>query len=335
MNNNLLDYQGALKHALKQRDEIEKTVKKLVGKGVKNVFFLGCGGSLAIMYSCEYIMRQNSTIPAFAYNAGEFNKLNPKMFNKDSLVITASYSGTTPETNEAVKIAKERGAATIGFTGKIDSPLSKIVDHVFVNNAKIGATDANLIMLYQIIFGLMKEMDNYDKYDDVMKALATLPENLVEIKKIAEEKAVKFAEEYKNEKAFLTIGAGLSWGEAYAYAICILEEMQWLYAQPVHAGEYFHGPFEIVDESTNLIILKGEDFGRSLVERVIEFSQKYTKRLVIIDTKNYPLPGVADNFRGYLTPFVLSAVLDRFSQNLAKARNHPLSTRRYMGKVAY
>ncbi|GLI51418.1 MULTISPECIES: SIS domain-containing protein [Tepidanaerobacter] len=335
MENNLLDYQESLKHALSQRDEIEKTVKELLKRDIKNVIFAGCGGSLAIMFSCEYIMRQNSSIPAFAYNAGEFNKLCPKLLGKNSLLITASYSGTTPETNEAVQIAKEKGAATIGFTGKADSPLSKNVDYVFLNNAKTGATNANLIMLYEIIFSIMRELDGFEKYDAVMQALDTLPDNLAEVKKLAEEKAENFANEYKDETKFLTIGAGLSWGEAYAYAICILEEMQWLYAQPVHAGEYFHGPFEIVDENANLIILKGEDFGRPLVERVIDFSQKYTKRLVILDTKDYPLPGVDEEMRGYLTPFVLSAALDKYSEKLAEIRNHPLSIRRYMGKVPY
>ncbi len=335
MTNKLLDYQESIKHALDQRSEIERAVEKLVKKGVKNIFFVGCGGSLAIMYSCEYIMRQNSVIPAFAYNAGEFNELKPKILSEDSLVITASYSGTTPETNKAVKIARERGAATIGFTGKAESPLGKNVDYVFVNNAKVGATNANLIMLYQIIFGMMKELDSFEKYDSVMQALDTLPDNLIEIKKLAEEDANEFACDYKDETKFLTIGAGMSWGEAYAYAICILEEMQWIYAQPVHAGEYFHGPFEIVDENASLIVLKGEDFGRPLVERVIDFSQKYTKRLVVIDTKDYPLPGVDDEIRSYFTPFTLSAVLDRFSEKLSEKRNHPLSTRRYMGKVHY
>ncbi|MCR4429951.1 MAG: SIS domain-containing protein [Tepidanaerobacteraceae bacterium] len=335
MTDNFKDYREALLNAVGQGDKTSATVEKLVQNGVENVFFVGCGGSLAVMYPAWYIMQELSDIPSFIFNAGEFNKLTHKKFGKNSLVITASYSGTTPETIEAVNIAKSKGAATIGFTGKMESPLSKAVDNVFVNNAKVGATDANLIMLYQIVFKLMKEMKDYDRYEDIAKCLNTLPDSLVGIKESAEEAAKKFAETYKNEKIFYTLGAGLGWGEAYAFAICILEEMQWLTAQPIHAGEYFHGPFEVVDENANLIILKGEDFSRPLIDRVIDFSKKYTDRLVIIDTKQYPLPGVSEAYRGYFTPFILSAVLDRFANCLADERNHPLSTRRYMGKVEY
>lgn len=133
----------------------------------------------------------------------------------------------------------------------------------------------------------------------------------------------------------MTLGAGAVWGETYSYAVCILEEMQWIKAQPVHAGEFFHGSFEIVQEDTNLLVFQGEDLTRPLLDRVITFANKYTKNMVLIDTKDYPLYGVPEDLRGYFSPFVISAVLDRFSENLASVRNHPLSTRRYMTKVEY
>lgn len=336
MENNMLGYEDALKNAVSQRGKIEKAVDELVEKGVENIFFVGCGGSLAIMYPCWYIMQQESKIPSYIFNAGEFNNLRHKMFGEKSVIITASYSGTTPETNKAVEIAKEKGATSIGLTGKADSPLGKAVDYCFVNNAKLGATDSNMIMIYQIFLRLMEKLEGYDRYEEIVKAIDTLPVSLPAIKELAEEKAKEFAKTYKDETHFFTIGSGLGWGEAYAYGICILEEMQWLFGQPVRAEEYFHGSFEIVtEEGPNLIILKGEDFARPLVERVIDFSKRYTDRMVIIDTKDYPLPGVAEDLRPYFTPMILSAVLARFSDNLAEIRKHPLSIRRYMGKVSY
>lgn len=329
------EYKAVLQRGIDQRKNIEEAVKKIVEKGVENVFLVGCGGSIAVMTPLKYVMEVNSKLPVYEYNASEFINIKPKQFGEKSLVILSSYTGTTKETVAAAKFAKEKGAATIGFTGEANSLLGQTVDFVFANAAKNGVTDSKLIMLYQIVFNLIKHTDNYDRYDEMMDALATLPDNMANIKDLAEEKAEKFASEYKDADFFMTLGAGAVWGETYSYAICILEEMQWIKAQPVHAGEFFHGSFEIVQEDTNLLVFQGEDLTRPLLDRVIAFANKYTKNMVLIDTKDYPLNGVPEDLRGYFSPFVISAVLDRFSENLASVRNHPLSTRRYMTKVEY
>lgn len=248
------EYKAVLQRGIDQKNNIEDAVKNVVEKGVNNVFLVGCGGSLAVMTPLKYVMEVNSTLPVYEYNASEFLNIKPKQFNDKSLVILSSYTGTTKETVAAAKLAKKMGAATIGFTGEANSPLGQTVDYCFANAAKNGVTDSKLIMLYQIVFNLIKHTDNYDRYDEMMNALATLPGNMENIKILAEEKAEKFAEEYKDAEFFMTLGAGAVWGETYSYAICILEEMQWIKAQPVHAGEFFHGSFEIVQEDTNLLV---------------------------------------------------------------------------------
>ena len=133
----------------------------------------------------------------------------------------------------------------------------------------------------------------------------------------------------------MATGSGINWGEAYSYAMCILQEMQWIPAQSIHAGEFFHGAFETLTEDTNLLIFQGEDETRPLTERVIKFAGQYTRRAHLIDTKNYPLEGIAPERRGIYGPFILLAVLARYSDALAERRSHPLKTRRYMGKVPY
>ncbi|MED4792418.1 SIS domain-containing protein, partial [Bacillus inaquosorum] len=42
-----------------------------------------------------------------------------------------------------------------------------------------------------------------------------------------------------------------------------------------------------------------------------------------------------DSVNGYLAPLVLNRVLRSYADELAEARNHPLSHRRYMWKVEY
>ena len=328
-------YQDMIKKGIKQRAKIEETMKEILKKDINNIYLVGCGGSLAVMNPLKYILETNSTTPVYVYNSSEFLAIKPKNFTENSLVITSSYSGKTQETVDSAEYAKEIGATTIGFTGEADSPLGKAVDYVFANKADEGVTDSKMVMLYQIIFNILKHKDNYEYYDEMMEAMDKLPEVLVDVKYKTEERASEFAEKYQDAEYFMVLGAGPLWGMAYTYATCILEEMQWIHAQPVHSGEYFHGAFEIVRDSTNIILFKGEDRTRPLAERAEKFSQKYSDNLILIDSKDYELAGIPEKFRGYFSPLIISSIMDVFSKKIADKRNHPLETRKYMGKVDY
>jgi len=328
-------YQEMIKKGINQRKEIEKTVEKIFEKDIKNIFLVGCGGSLAVMNPLKYILETNSSLPVYVYNSSEFLAIKPINFTKNSLVITSSYSGTTKETVDSAKFAKEKGAITIGFTGEADSPLGKTVDYCFDNKADEGVTDSKMVMLYQIIFNILKLNDNYVEYNEMMEAMDKLPELLVDVKYKVEKRAEEFAEKYQNAEFFMVLGAGPLWGMAYTYATCILEEMQWIHAQPVHSGEYFHGSFEIVREDTKIILFKGEDRTRSLAERAEKFSKKYSNHVIIVDSKEFDLPGIPDKFRGYFSPLFISSIMDVYSKKIAAKRNHPLETRKYMGKIDY
>lgn len=328
-------YHSVLEKAVSQQERIEETINQIMKRGIKNIYLVGAGGSLAVMYPCKHVMEQHSHLMVEVYNPGEFLTVRPINLTKDSLVVLSSYSGKTPETVEAAARCRELGCPTIGFVGEADTPLGQAVDHVFANKADEGTTDSKLIMLYQIIFNILRHTDAFTRYDEFMTALKTLPDALVAVRKKAEPTAVEFAKAKKDVTFFMTLGSGPCWGEAYAYAVCILQEMQWILAEAVPAGEFFHGSFEIVTEDTELILFKGVDVTRPLTDRVERFANKYTKKLTIIDAKDYELPGVAADFAGYFSPLVLSAAVDVYSKNLALERDHPLKTRRYMGMVDY
>ena len=62
------------------------------------------------------------------------------------------------------------------------------------------------------------------------------------------------AEDFKDTDYHMVIGSGMLWGEAYDYAMCILEEMQWIKTKSIHAAEFFHGTIELCEEGTSLIL---------------------------------------------------------------------------------
>jgi fructoselysine 6-phosphate deglycase len=302
------------------------------------VFFVACGGSSAIMYPSKYVIdREAKVLDAHLFSANEFIHRNHAKLGSNSLVVLCSHSGTTPETVEAAKFARSKGALAVSLTNEEGSPLAQASDVVlkYQWGEKASAFTTNYSVLYQLIFGVLKVVENNEKASIVEKSLENLQNVYEKAAALYQTKAEAFGKQYKDEKIIYTMASGANYGVAYSYAICILMEMQWIHSHAIHAGEYFHGPFEIIDEETPFIILLGLDETRHLEERALEFSKRYGKKLVVLDAKDFDFNGVAEEVQGYIAPLVLNYVLRKYADQLAEARNHPLSKRRYMWTVEY
>ncbi|MGG1677894.1 SIS domain-containing protein [Neobacillus sp. NRS-1170] len=318
--------------------QVQTVLDALKGRTIDHVIFVACGGSSAIMYPNKYIMdREALNVSSDVYSSNEFIHRNPRKLGENSLVILCSMSGTTPETVKAATFARQKGALTVGFTNQPTSPLAQ--ESEFVVKYEWGeesiAFNTNLGLLYQLTLGALNVLEGNDKFDKLINSLHNLQAVFEKSNKQYESKAQQFGQDYKDEKVIYTMASGANYGIAYSYAICILMEMQWIHSNAVHSGEYFHGPFEIIDKDVPFIILLGLDETRPLDERALDFSKKYGEKLVVLDAKDLDLTGIDEELKGYIAPLVLNNVLRRYAEQLAEARNHPLSKRRYMWKVEY
>lgn len=322
--------------ALGLRGQIEDIVETLNERGYKNLFLIGSGGSIAIMYPFEYIIKTTSTLPVFAEIAAEFVLYNHKQFGPDSLVILSSLSGTTKETVKAAEFCKEKGATTIGLVGELGTPLADLSDYTLVNYSENDtASESIYLQLYLLIFKLLQPRGEFSEYTEFADELERMPSVLLDVKEATESQASQFAKLNKDEDYHMLVGSGSVWGETYSYAMCVLEEMQWIRTKAIHAAEFFHGTLELVEKDTSMILMKGEDESRPLMERVERFALKVTDKLSIFDTKQYELKGISEKYRKYLSPIIIASLFERVSTHLEKERNHPLSTRRYYRVVEY
>ncbi|WHY00555.1 SIS domain-containing protein [Neobacillus sp. DY30] len=318
--------------------QVQNVLEALKGRTINHVYFVACGGSSAIMYPNKYILdREAKNLTSDVYSSNEFIHRNPRKLGENSLVVLCSMSGTTPETVAAATFARQKGALTVGYTNQPTSPLAQ--ESEFVVKYEWGtesvAFNTNLGLLYQLTFGVLNVLEGNDKFDKVINSLTNLQAVFDKSDVQYKDQAYQFGQQYKDEKVIYTMASGANYGIAYSYAICILMEMQWIHSNAVHAGEYFHGPFEIIDKDVPFIILLGLDETRPLDERALDFSKKYGEKLVVLDAKDLDLTGVDEELKGYIAPLVLNNVLRRYAEQLADARNHPLSKRRYMWKVEY
>ncbi len=315
--------------ALSLRRDIEIIVDGICRRGYKNLFLMGIGGTIAFADQMASILKSRSTIDVYVENAAEFTTLGNRHFSKDSVVIVDSVSGDTQEILEALKLAKAVGATVIGFIEKEDSPLAKLTDHL------ISYEGGVLYKFYATILRFMYNAGEFTEYDRFFEELKNMPLALLEVKRDAEPDAERFADAYKDEAMQYLVGSGNLWGATYSYAMCVMEEMQWMRTKSIHAAEFFHGTLEVVDRNTSVILFKGEDDTRPLMDRVEKFVNRISGKVTVFDTKSYPLNGISECFRGLASPFVMRAITERISKHLEEKRKHPLEIRRYYRQLNY
>lgn len=309
--------------------------KSLAGK-VDRIYMVGCGAPNRIMLGLQYWLEHFS--PSFEvrrYFPAEFITSNPPRLDERTLVLLGSKSGTTPETVQAAEFVREKPCHSVAVTQTADLPLAKAAKKAFL----MGLTDEShtgMFMIMQaLIGGLMSGRDSWPLQEKLMRSLAALPKAMAVTAAENDKRAAEEARLYKDDRNVYHVASGPTFATAYVFGVCILMEMQWMHSYPIEAAEFFHGPFEIVEQNTPLFLMLNEDPSRPLMERVVRFCQKYTERLVIYDTKDFAMPGIDPEIRGIVGPYILEAGLGRIAQRLAVWHNQPLSTRRYMWKTEY
>jgi len=307
-------------------------------KNVTDVYFVACGGSYAHMLSSQYIVeREAKKIVGSALNSAEFKARAPKRLGENSIVITCSHSGTTPETVEAVKIAREAGALTISLTHELGSPLDRASEFTvsYVHSPMTMSPLHSAAVLARLAFGILKVREENAKADAFNKCLAALPALVDDHIANRRAKFSEFAEAHKRAAVIYTMASGANFGVAYSYAICILQEMQWIHSAAIHAGEYFHGPFEVTDFDVPFIQLMGVGPSRPMDERALAFAAKYSRRMTVLDAKELGANSFPENVSEYIAPLIFTPVLRAYADKLAEAKGHPLTVRRYMWKMNY
>lgn len=310
------------------REDVDAYVASLVEGGLRNIYFVGAGGSLICSYPAHYVLTQRSDIPTFQLQSDELNAAQPELMGEGSVVVLASYTGTTKETVAAARTAKQTGA-TVVTAAKEGTPLAQEADRNFVAKSDIF----ELMLAYSVLKATAR-LTGTDA-EAVDSSLDALPQALKGAAEQADEQLASVADKFKDDPVTYVLGSGPNQAWAYGMAMCFLQEMQWKHAAGFNAGEFFQGAFEVVDHDSAVLLWLAEDASRPLAERAQAFLKTYARRAAFVDTKDLDLPGISSQVRPDLTPLVVAALASRLAQHYEAVRDHDLKTRRYMFKVDY
>lgn len=325
------------------RMDIKKIVTEVLESkkdngGVRQLYFVGCGGSLGALYPAKIFMEKESkNIKTGWFNSNEFVYSTPKDFGENSVIVLACHKGDTPETVRAAQLGKEKGATVIVLTWTEQSPIILHADYIIryaFGDDKDIAGEKTMCAL-RLAVELLNMDEGYEHYDKFMDGVSKIDLIVKKAIQHVEKRALAFAREYKNDNVIYTMGSGAGYGAAYMESICIFMEMQWINSSSLHTGEYLHGPFEITDAEIPFVIQVSEGSTRPLDERALKFLKTYAKRIEIIDAKELGLSTIDPSVVDYFNHSLFNNVYPVYNKALALEREHPLTTRRYMWKVQY
>jgi len=255
----------ALKSAWKALEEWD-----IPRKEFQRVIFIGCGSSYFSSLAGNHVLLKGSRVEVYALPASEF-MLHYRKLAKGALVIASSRSGRTGEVIEALRVAKEEGATTIGVTCNENSKIEALSDNtIIVQNCEelnIPATKSFSAITY-VLQGIAVRLLN-DAQNKLKELKAIKP--AVE-KVLAHEKEYRsIAERLISKKAFVHVGSGSGYVVALEGALKFRETLG-LPNEVFPALEFRHGPIALLrgPEKPQLIVIAPEGNSTNAVTRLVD-----------------------------------------------------------------
>ena len=319
---------------------------QIADEGYDAIFLMGVGGTWDELMQLEYLMNKfgDKDLEVYLIHAAEWNVSGHKRMTEKSVVLTASESGTTPEVLEAVKKMKEMGIRVIAMTdpeGKIGQAVGAEGCVKMASDHGSGGCEKGYYLADCFGLRLLYRRGCFPKYDLFIEQTKDIWKDLLDIRKKFEPKAEELAKKYALAPYTMFVGSGALWGETILFAMCILEEMQWKRTRYITSADFFHGTLELVEKDVPVFLFKGEDECRKLDERVEAFLTNFADRtkdedIVVIDTAEYAIPGLDDDFRVIVSPWILTIlVTDRLARYYETVTKHNLKYRRYYHQFDY
>ena len=244
------------------------------------IIFSGMGSSLFVSgIACTYLRRKG--INAFTLEANELVRFDRPVVGDETLLVAVSQSGNSMETVRLCEVY--RSAPLITVTSREDGNLAsygrfqvfiKSGEEKFTSSKSYTNSVAAMVYLAMIITG---ESSSVPEFCAELKKCAGQMQLILDDRTLPQD-----ADEFLLPCRRLTIvGSGASYSTVEHGALVMLETAKILSSEYT-AGQFIHGPVEIIDDSFGCIIFDFDLEVRDDIDRVISLTEGYGGRTWII-----------------------------------------------------
>ncbi|MCX7990890.1 MAG: glutamine--fructose-6-phosphate transaminase (isomerizing) [Proteobacteria bacterium] len=235
-----------------------------ISERFSSIHIVACGTSYHAGLLGRIFLEELAEMPVYVEIASEF-RYKKNFFNKDTLYLFISQSGSTADTLAALKKCKEAGMGTLAICNVLGSSISLEADNTIYTHAgpeigvastKAFSTQVSVLLLLALKIAGEKNLlkrKEIKKYINDMLSLPRLMEEALKSSENIKDIAKKF-HKYTN---FLYLGRGLSYPLAMEGALK-LKEISYIHAEAYAAGEMKHGPIALIDENMPTFLINPE-----------------------------------------------------------------------------
>lgn len=225
----------------------------------EQIYIVACGSAWHVGMDAQYVLEDMARIPVRVELASEF-RYRPMALNKNALVIVISQSGETADTLAALRLAKEKGMATLAIVNVVGSSIAREADKVFytlagpeISVATTKAYSAQLAAMYCIAveFAFVRGKITEEQYAYYISELLTIAPK---IHKILEDKERLqwFAAKYAGAHDVFFVGRGIDYAVSLEGSLK-LKEISYIHSEAYAAGELKHGTISLIEPGTLVI----------------------------------------------------------------------------------
>ncbi len=233
------------------RDSISIEIPEL--EKPRKIFIVACGTAGYAGLTGKYLLEKYTRIPVEVVYASEFRYSDPIICPGD-LFIAISQSGETADTLAALRLAKEKGAKTLGIINVQESTIAREAGTVIYTRAgpEIGVAStkafiSQLVVLYKLA----------EKLSGTEISLTSIPDKIQGILN-QEGKIQEIAKKYFRVYNFLYIGRNFNFPIALEGALK-LKEISYIHAEGYASGEMKHGPIALVSDEVPTVAIAPRD----------------------------------------------------------------------------
>jgi glucosamine--fructose-6-phosphate aminotransferase (isomerizing) len=226
---------------------------------LRRMVVISCGTSYHAGLVGRYVIEEWGRVPTEPDIASEWRYRNP-VLTRDTLVLGISQSGETADTLAAMRLAREKGAHTLGITNMMGSQLTREVDRVLYTRAGlemgVAATKtftAQVTLMYLLALRLAEARGTLppEQIRSLLAEVRALPEQVASFL-AADHPITEVAERHYRKPFFLYLGRHIGLPVCLEGALK-LKEISYIPTEAYSAGEMKHGPIALLDETTPVV----------------------------------------------------------------------------------
>ena len=210
-----------------------------------------CGTSRNAALFGKYLFDEFLGVPTRVEYASELRHSH-NSFTERAMILALSQSGETADTLGCVREGKKVGLHSLTICNVPGSTLTREADRVIYLDAgpEIGVA-ATKTFTAQLRMLVSLAIPPYN--EELQSALGKIPEQMETL--LAKDCAIQsIATKYANAKSFFFLGRGYNYPIALEGALK-LQEISYIHAQGLPAGEMKHGPLAMIDSNVPSVII--------------------------------------------------------------------------------